>query len=328
MRIRSLLALATACAAVTACAGLKDAFTAHSNVVATAASQQLTVERLGGLIGHTQLQIQPTKENIDIVAGLWVDYQLLAEAAAKGDSLNNPKEIAASTQTFAANQILRHFEAVVDSGLIKDGPTEAGYDAGAGDLFDARHILFQFPAGATAAEKDSVHKKALSVLPQVNSKNFAAMAKKYSADGSAAQGGDLGVFAKSAMVPEFANAVAGLKPGQISGLVETQFGFHIIQRLTYAEAKADYDKQYPQMAGMKAERAYFAKIDSQAGIQIKPGAAQAVRVAALDPANHRKDNTQLASFNGGNLTISRFLMWMDGFPAQQNIPQQLQSAPD
>lgn len=328
MKTRSLLAFTVACVTVTACQGLKDAFNAHSDTVARAGSQELSVQRLGDLLGKTPLQVQPTKENATIVASLWVDYQLLGQAAARNDSLNSPKELAAAAQTYTINMILRHFQAHIDSALTNQPPSEATYDAGAADILDARHILFRFPDSATVAQKDSVHKKALSVLAQVNDKNFADMAKKYSADGSAQQGGKLPVFPRSEMVPEFGDAVAALKPGEISKLVETRFGYHIIQRLTYAQAKPEYDSEFTRIAAGKAEQAYVAQLDSSSDIQLKPGAAQTAKLAAADPAAHRKDNGVLASFKGGNLTVSRYLTWLDGMPPQQNINQQIQQAPD
>ena len=60
--------------------------------------------------------------------------------------------------------------------------------------------------------------------------NFSALAKEFSVCGSKSKGGDLGWFGAGKMVPKFEEAVKKLRNGQISGLVGTQFGFHIIKK--------------------------------------------------------------------------------------------------
>lgn len=93
----------------------------------------------------------------------------------------------------------------------------------------ASHILFT-TAGSDEAAKKKARASAEAVLKQARSgKDFAALAKQHSTDGSASQGGDLGFFEKERMVPEFSAAAFALQPGQISDLVESQFGYHIIK---------------------------------------------------------------------------------------------------
>lgn len=96
----------------------------------------------------------------------------------------------------------------------------------------ARHILLTVPAGAPAADKDAVRKRAEELLAQVRAKpaSFADVAKAQSQDtGSAVNGGDLDFFGRGAMVKPFEDVVFSLAKGAISDLVETEFGFHIIQ---------------------------------------------------------------------------------------------------
>lgn len=224
MRIRSLLAFVVACATLTACEGLKEALTAHVDVVAQAGSQELSVTRLSDLVGHSKLQIPANRDIAGIVADLWVEYQLMAEAAAKGDSLANTKAIDAAIVTVTSKMRLAKVQDTLDKLRPKPAATEAGYNQATGNLFSARHILFMFPqvppnTPVSQAQKDSVRKKAEGVLAQVTDKNFPDLAKKYSADGSAAQGGDLHPTPRSMWVKPFGDAVASLKPGEISKLV-------------------------------------------------------------------------------------------------------------
>jgi peptidyl-prolyl cis-trans isomerase D len=98
----------------------------------------------------------------------------------------------------------------------------------------ASHILIAVKKDASEADKNAAKAKAEKVLEQVrkNPNDFAKLAKEYSQDpGSAERGGDLDFFGKGMMVKPFEDAVFKLKPGEISDLVQSDFGFHII-RLT------------------------------------------------------------------------------------------------
>jgi len=95
----------------------------------------------------------------------------------------------------------------------------------------ARHILLKTD-GKSDAEKKALKAKAEDLLKQLkNGADFAELAKKYSDDGSKDQGGDLGWFVRNQMVPEFDSVAFSLKPKELSGVVTSQFGYHIIQVL-------------------------------------------------------------------------------------------------
>ena len=95
----------------------------------------------------------------------------------------------------------------------------------------ASHILISIPQGADAAAKEAARTRAAGILTDVKAgKDFAGLAKQHSQDpGSAVQGGDLGFFERGAMVGPFDAAAFSLQPAQVSDLVETTFGFHIIK---------------------------------------------------------------------------------------------------
>jgi len=100
-----------------------------------------------------------------------------------------------------------------------------------GDSVHASHILIGLPQSPTVEQRTQAKTKAQTVLKQVRGGgDFAALARAESTDqGSAPNGGDLGFFAKGQMTPAFEQAAFTTKPGAVSGVVETPFGFHIIK---------------------------------------------------------------------------------------------------
>jgi parvulin-like peptidyl-prolyl isomerase len=117
----------------------------------------------------------------------------------------------------------------------------------------ARHILIAVKSADAPTEegldKPQARAKAEEVLKRVKAgENFEALAKEYSTDpGSKESGGDLGWFGKGRMVPEFEKAAFALQPGQVSEIVESPFGFHIIK----VEGRRNGD---PQAAAQQVEQ--------------------------------------------------------------------------
>jgi len=103
----------------------------------------------------------------------------------------------------------------------------------------ARHILFKVDPGAAQEELDEARNKAQLVLEEVKSgADFSKLAQKYSDDpGSKSKGGDLGFFTRDRMVKPFADAAFAMKAGEVSELVATRFGWHIIKVEEVQEAK-------------------------------------------------------------------------------------------
>lgn len=110
------------------------------------------------------------------------------------------------------------------------------YDAhrdnyGGAETFHARHIFFKLDPKAKPEDAAATEKLANEVLAKAHAgEDFAALAKKYSQDpGAAKDGGDLGSFKKSDMLPEIGDTVAAMKPGDVSSIVRSPAGLHIIK---------------------------------------------------------------------------------------------------
>ncbi len=144
---------------------------------------------------------------------------------AKKDGLDTSKEVVAKLEDLKKRVIVEAFirKKIEQDVKISDDDMKKFYDQNkdkfkSGDQIRASHILV----------KDE--KTAQDVLAQLKKgASFEDLAKKYSTDASAAKGGDLGWFAKGSMVPDFENAAFALKEGELSNIVKTPYGYHIIK---------------------------------------------------------------------------------------------------
>jgi peptidyl-prolyl cis-trans isomerase D len=124
------------------------------------------------------------------------------------------------------------------------------------------HVLFT-TVGKTDAEVAEIKKKAEDVLAQARKgANFEDLAKKYSEDpGSKAKGGDLGWLLQGQTVPEFEKAAFRLPKGQISDLIKTQYGFHIIKVL---DKETAHTKPFDEVKDSIRTPLLLQKVDAQA----------------------------------------------------------------
>lgn len=107
--------------------------------------------------------------------------------------------------------------------------------------YHAQHILIKADSGNAAAAAEVTIRK---IAQQARSgMDFAALARQYSQDGSAANGGDLGWFSDGVMVPQFEDAVHQLKPGQVSQPVRSQFGWHVIKLVDVRDSGTPEERQ-------------------------------------------------------------------------------------
>ena len=141
------------------------------------------------------------------------------------------------------------------------------YDAnpalyGGSVLFRARHIFFKVDKKGGAAELARAEAKANEVLAQARAgKDFAELARLHSQDPAAAEdGGDLGSFRKADMLPEIGDSVAAMKPGEVSALVLSPAGLHIIK---LEEKSQESGKPFEEVKDAIEEQLYKKKSDER-----------------------------------------------------------------
>lgn len=106
------------------------------------------------------------------------------------------------------------------------------------ESFRVRQIFFKLSSQAKEEERKQVVASAEKVLAEVRGgADFSELAKKYSQDPSAKDGGDLGYLKKGDILPEIENSLVGLKPGDVSGLIRTPVGIHIMKMEEYRQGK-------------------------------------------------------------------------------------------
>jgi peptidyl-prolyl cis-trans isomerase C len=141
----------------------------------------------------------------------------------------------------------------------------------------ASHILLQVnqnDSEATRAQKKAEVQRILGEIKK--GADFAEMARKFSDCPSKQQGGDLGFFERGRMDPEFEKAAFGLKTGQMSGVVETQFGYHIIKAVEHSpastvpfdQAKQNIMQYLTEQQKQQALTTYFDSLRAASNVQI------------------------------------------------------------
>ena len=219
--------------------------------------QDMIMQQLVGAIGDTgivssvsaemMLRIQSEERQvaeIRITPEQFASEVKLEADAAKKFYDGNQKQFE-TPELVRAEYVVLSLDGLLSQVAVSDAEVKAWYEAHLSRYQQqeerrASHILITLATGASDAEKAKAKAKAEEVLKDVqrNPTKFAELARQHSQDpGSAANGGDLGFFGRGMMVKPFEEAVFKQKQGELSGLVQSDFGFHIIKVTGIKEGK-------------------------------------------------------------------------------------------
>jgi hypothetical protein len=311
--------------AITACAGFRDTFTSHSETAARVGSRELKsatvaeiITRLGGP--------NASPDAAGAITGIWVDYQLFADhiASGKADSDTTLMNRLIWPQVAQFKISAWHDSVLASRGQVSDAAIDSAYGGTGVRLF--QHILVR-PTGATSADSARARAEAQRVAQQARTGDFARLAKQYSADpANKDDGGFLPVSPRGSFVPEFESAAWELQPGEVSGVVQSPFGWHVIRRPPLAEARTRFEPAVRQRSTALADSIFIARLLEGARIEVKSGAPDAIRKATKDMASASRSSKVVATYQGGDLRVSDVSRWLASYPLQ--TINQIQEAPD
>jgi peptidyl-prolyl cis-trans isomerase C len=322
---RWLLLAAAAPVMMVGCNSFGDAMTAHTDVVARAGGQELKVEDVAQMIASNP-DFPAEASMVRTLADAWIDYTLLAIAAAEDPTLAaiNLEHFTSEAREQQVVWKLREQVVQVDTLFTEEELLQAWATDGPGAEIHARHILLRIPSDATPAQRDELRQKAEQIRQQAaGGADFAALAREHSEDpGSAQRGGDLGFFGRGRMVAPFEEAAFQLETGQTSPVVESPFGYHVIQVVDRRQPditpqRDQFRQQMVQRRVQEAETAYLDSLMEASNVEIRSGGLSAVREIAQRPATvrGRAANREIASFQGGSYTSGTFVNFIRRQPA-------------
>lgn len=319
---RSVLVLAMVVVAACGKAKLTD-----PDTVAKVGNASLSAEQLAKFLS-TAKGTQLNEESADFITNVWVDYTVFAQAAARGDSLADSATVAQAMwpQITELKATIWHDTLLGRRLQISDADVLAQYDKGENRLF--QHMLWRLEPGATPEQKAGARRQATAGLAKVKGgANFAELAKKESQDpGSARDGGYLPAGPMGRFVPPFDSAAWKLAPGEVSGVVESPFGYHVIRRPPFDEVKDRFKEIMGQAEAFRLDSIYMDSLAMSKKLTVKADAPKLMKDAIGAPDEHAKSGKVLATYTGGNVTVKQFLRWVRVLPPQ--VTAQLKAAPD
>jgi hypothetical protein len=303
---------------IAACGDARNLFVSKGKVAARAGDLTLSPERLAHILtGPRGMRV--TKDAAAYVTGLWVDYALFAQAAADGKLPRDSATAARALWPEVAELRTKHWHdsIVARRPAASPGTLDSVYAGKEVRVF--QHILI--PAGgpkATPAAKAAARKQADATLARIKGgADFGKLASELSGDpGSKADNGYLPPARRGQFVPAFDSAGWALKPGEMSGVVETQFGYHIIRRPDLNAVRERLTGFVGERGGQTSDSMYMEKLAADNKLEVAKNAVTDMKAAVQNPEASLTSRKELTTFKGGKLTVAEYLRWVRALPPQ------------
>jgi hypothetical protein len=257
----------------------------------------------------------------------WVEFALLGQRLAQGDSLLDSATVFYASWPDANQWLVDDYRdsLVAQRVLVDSAVVDSAYQAG--DHRMVSHILIRTRPDMSPPELQDARVRVGRILirltatgdwPQANEENEDPVAKR--------EGGSLGLIERGQMVPQFEEVAFALAPGELSGIVETPYGFHIIWRPKLDEVRDAYEEAIREILTQRMEDAFLVEIVERWDVRVRSSAPAAVREAAAAPLQTFKSSTTIGTYRGGRFTTADFVRWLQVLEAP--VLQGLSTASD
>lgn len=306
-RLRSVVVLLSLVAA--ACNPFSDSAT-----VARAGSHELGVERLAEIFaGWPSMPLR--LDQVERWAHRWVEYALLTERVAAGDLLLDSAIVVAVAWPDVGQFVLEQYhDSLVAEGVrVNSAVVDSAYAAG--DLRVIDHILITTSSAVSPEERERPRRRATALRSRLAAGGSWQEANRENEDSYARQQeGRLGVIRRGDMVETFERAAFALGPGEISEVVETRSGFHVLRRPRLEEVREIFEQAVRDVLVARFDSAYERELDERWKIRLLPDAPEVLRQAASHALAHIDSDRVVGTYEGGEFTVADVIRWLRVLP--------------
>jgi hypothetical protein len=292
-------------------------FRAHPEAAAEAAGIKLAPAQLAAIMGSVK-GLNATRGGGEFASRMWIDYTLVTYQAGTKAGLTDSAFIAAAmwADITELRGVRWHDSLVSRRGKFGPNTVDSVYQAG--ELRQLQHILIRADSGAPDSVHAKARKRADAVLARLrHGDDFGKVAALESDDpGSKFKQGILPVQPRGRWVKQFDDVGWRLAPGQLSGVFQTRFGYHIMRRPTFKESADAFHQYLLREVGATVDSTYLDSLSIRFKLEVRPDAASRIRSAMTRPDEIRDSMAPLATYTGGELALADLLRWANALPPQ------------
>ncbi|HEX9691355.1 MAG TPA: peptidylprolyl isomerase [Gemmatimonadales bacterium] len=308
--------ITTLCAVALVCAcGPGDVFD-RGEIVAEADGSRLSVQALASIVADAE-GLPIARDIVERLAHRWVEYTLFAHRVVAGDSLMDTALVEQTMWPEIEQALVEvyHRRLLDERVHFQPSMVDSAFAAGEYRLID--HVLIA-AGGDVAAEREWARAEAERLRARAASGVAWAVLNERSDDpGARRDGGSLGVIRREQVAPELAEVAFTLGPGEISPVVESEAGFHIVRRRTLRQAREEFTEGLREALEQEFTTRFLDQLLDEWQVTIEDDAPVAMREAAGAPLRALDSRRLIGRYRNRRFLVSDFVQWLQVLPLQQ-----------